>query len=233
MYHVKLEKFEGPLDLLHQLIETKKLEITEISLAQVADQFLSHIKKLPLDNMDDLADFLAVAGRLALIKSRALLPFLELTREQETDLAQLKDQLAEYYKIRELAQGLHKLDRSPKTIYSRDYLQNVKPVFYWPKKLAAADLKSSLADLLSTITLPQRIPQAQAIDILSLEKKLTEIETRLKEKLELKFSQILASKEPEEKIVSFLGILELVKREHISAEQKSNFEDIKLAWQKN
>ena len=233
MYQVKLEKFEGPLDLLHQLIETKKLEITEISLAQVADQFLSYIKKLPLDNVDDLADFLVVAGRLALIKSRALLPFLELTREEETDLAQLKDQLAEYYKIRELAQGLHKLDRSAQTIYARDYLQNIQPVFYWPKKLTPADLKSSLANLLSTITLPQRIPQAQAIDILSLEKKLTEIETRLKEKLDIKFSEILASSQPEEKIVSFLGILELVKREHISAEQKSNFEDIKLAWQKN
>ena len=233
MYRVKLEKFEGPLDLLHQLIETKKLEITEISLAQVADQFLSYIKKLPLDNIDDLANFLTVAGRLALIKSRALLPLLELTHEEETDLAQLKEQLAEYNKIRELTKGIHRLDLSNKTIYTRDYLQNIKPIFYWPKKLSAENLKDSLANLLNTLTLPQRIPQAQAIDILSLEKKLTEIELRLKEKLELKFSEILASSQPEEKVVSFLSILELVKRTQVLAEQKSNFEDIKLVWQKN
>ena len=61
MYSVKLEKFEGPLDLLHQLIESKKLEITEISLAQVADQFLSYLKNSPRFAMEDMANFLNVA----------------------------------------------------------------------------------------------------------------------------------------------------------------------------
>lgn len=231
MYKVKLEKFEGPLDLLHALIEAKKLDITEISLAEVADQFLDHLKNTPKIEPADLADFLVMAGRLALIKSRALLPFLTLSPEEENDIRSLKEELAEYYKFRELAKNIHRLDKDKKIFYSRNYLQNIKPVFYYPKNLKTQDLAQALANLLNTVTLPQRIPQAQAIDIISLEKKLADIENTLKEKMELKFSEILNSDKPEEKILAFLSVLELAKRAQIKTEQTVNFGEIKLVWQ--
>lgn len=230
MYQIKLEKFEGPLDLLHQLIESKKLEITEISLAQVADQFLSYLKKSPRLAMEDMANFLSVAGRLVLIKSRALLPFLQLTEEEEKDAQSLKEQLAEYQKYKELAGLIGKLDKNGSRFYSRAYLAGLEPIFYFPRKLNSEALTSALNNLILTITLPQRIPQARMIKQISLEQKLKEIQNKIKEKMELNFSQVVDPQNTEEKVTAFMAVLELLKRSQISAEQKINFEDIKLKW---
>lgn len=233
MYKIKLEKFEGPLDLLHQLIESKKLDITEISLAQVASQFLTYLKNLQKINPEDLADFLVIAGRLALIKSRALLPSLELTLGEENEIENLKEQLAEYYKLRELVKHIQRLDKSKIIYHAREYLQNIQPVFYFPKNLKLKTLSAELTRLLSAVNSPRHIPQAQAPDIISLEKKLEDIENALKGKIELKFSEILKSDKPEEKVVAFLSVLELMNRARITAEQAPNFGEIKLSWQQN
>lgn len=230
MYRVKLEKFEGPLDLLHQLIESKKLEITEISLVQVADQFLSYLKGSSRLAVEDLANFLNVAGRLALIKSRALLPFLQLTETEEKDIQELKEQLSEYQKYKELAGGIAKLDKAGQRFYGRGYLAGLEPIFYFPKKLNAGILAAALENLLKTITLPARIPQARMAAKISLEQKLEEVENKIREKTELSFSRLVNPENGEEKVVAFLAVLELLKRSRISAEQKINFEDIKLSW---
>ncbi|MBI2052230.1 MAG: segregation/condensation protein A [Candidatus Sungbacteria bacterium] len=230
MYHIKLEKFEGPLDLLHQLIESKKLEITEISLAEVSDQFLGYLKNSKRLALEDLADFLNVAGRLCLIKSRALLPFLQLTEAEEKDVQNLKEQLVEYQKYKELAGLLGRLDRKADRIYARAYLAALEPIFYFPKKLTGESLAGSLENLIHTLTLPQRIPQAHMVSKISLAQKLEEIQNKIKEKTELNFFQITDPKNSEEKMVAFMAVLELLKRSQISAEQKINFEDIKLKW---
>lgn len=233
MYHVKLNNFEGPLDLLHQLIESKKLEITQISLASVSEQFLNYLKNSGRLVMEDMASFLTVAGRLALIKSHALLPFLKLTDEEEQDIEGLKAQLAEYHKYKELARLINRLDKSRSRFYSRSYLAGLKPVFYFPKKLTAPDLKNALENLLGTITLPQKIPQAKLVEKISLEQKITEIENMFKNKAELAFSDTANSKNNDEKVVAFLSVLELLKRVRILAEQKQNFGEMKLTWVKN
>ena len=246
MYHIKLEKFEGPLDLLHQLIESKKLEITEISLAQVADQFLSYLKSSKRSAtlrdepsgsdsndlaLDDLANFLSVAGRLVLIKSRALLPFLRFSQEEEQDIQDLKEQFVEYQKYKDLAGLIAKLDKKGQRFYSRSYLAGLEPIFYFPRKLNTEILAAALTNLIQTITLPQRIPQAQVIPKISLAQKLEEIQNKIKEKLELNFSQVADLQNREEKVVVFMAVLELLRRSQISAKQKTNFEDIKLIWQ--
>lgn len=230
MYRVKLTNFEGPLDLLHKLIESKKLDITEVSLAQVADQFIAYIKNLQEASPKDLADFLVMAGRLALIKSRALLPSLTLTPEEEGDIANLKEQLAEYYELRQITQELHLLDKRRKIFYTREYLQDIRPVFYFPRVLKASKMAAALKNLLETITLPQRIPQAQAIDIISLERKIAALAETLRKRRELSFSETLTSSETGEKVATFLGVLELMKSSGLLAEQKGNFEEIKLKW---
>ena len=76
-YRVKIEQFEGPLDLLLSLIEEQKLDIVKLSLATVADQYLEHIKNNKEIHLENLSDFLSVAAKLILIKSKALLPMLK------------------------------------------------------------------------------------------------------------------------------------------------------------
>ncbi|MEK7078006.1 MAG: segregation/condensation protein A [Patescibacteria group bacterium] len=227
-YKIKLDYFEGPLDLLYQLIESKKLEITQISLAQVTGQFLEYLKKIPGANVSSVADFLVVAGRLALIKSRALLPFLELAPEEEKDIAALEQQLAEYQKYKELSKEILKLDKFGQKLYSRGYLENLAAIFYFPKNLTAQNLAGAAANLLEGITLPHRIPQARAIDIVPLEQKIAELEEGLKARAEIIFSDILKTTQPEEKVVAFLSVLELIKRNRVETFQAKNFDKICL-----
>jgi len=94
MYRVELKEFQGPLDLLLQFTEENKLDITEISLAKITDQYLSYLKQIQNISLESLADFLVIASRLILIKSRMLLPELELTPEEEEDIETLKQRLA-------------------------------------------------------------------------------------------------------------------------------------------
>lgn len=201
-------------------------------MAEVANQFLGYLKNSSALAMEDMANFLNIAGRLALIKSRALLPFLKLTEEEEKEIESLKNQLAEYQKYKELAKEIHKIDLKGERYYNRTYLANMEPIFYFPKKLMGGALVESLTNLISTITLPQRIPQAQLIEKVSLEEKIADLEKIIKEKLELNFSQITNSTNPEAKLVTFLSVLELLRRSKILTEQNSNFEDIKLIWLK-
>lgn len=227
-YEIKLDQFEGPLDLLRQLVESKKLEITQISLAQVTSQFLDYLKKIPSTNVSSIADFLVVAGRLALIKSRALLPFLELTPEEDQDVTALEQQLVEHRKYKELAKEILKLDNTGQKLYSRGYLENLAAIFYFPKNLNTESITSAVTNLLEGLTLPHRIPQARALDIMPLEQKIKELEKGLKARAEIVFSDILKTTQPEEKVVAFLSVLELIKRNHVETFQKKNFEEIHL-----
>src|SRR3989344_7208861 len=85
-YRVKTEQFEGPLDLLLSLIEKRKLFINDFALSKVADDYIAHIRSFETYPMNDVANFLLVASTLVLIKSKALLPDLNLTTEEESDI---------------------------------------------------------------------------------------------------------------------------------------------------
>jgi len=125
--------FEGPLDLLLDLIERQKLKITEVSLAEVADQFLAYLEKADNIELGQLADFLAVASKLILIKSKALLPMLELTEEEEEDIEELKWRLEEYKKFKKAAAKIGAIDREGKMFYSRQSYSGTEIAFLPPK----------------------------------------------------------------------------------------------------
>ena len=116
-YTVRVEKFEGPLDLLLQLIEGEKLEITEISLVQVTEPFVQHVRErqgaIP---PEELADFLVVAAKLIYLKSRALLP--ELTDQALDEGPDLADQLRMYRAFVEASNRLGEMDRRALRSYS-------------------------------------------------------------------------------------------------------------------
>jgi len=85
MYNVKLENFEGPLNLLLELIEKRELDITQLSLAKVADDYLEFIEREGEIDLANLSEFLLIASQLILLKSKALLPVFELTKEEEEE----------------------------------------------------------------------------------------------------------------------------------------------------
>ena len=99
-YSVKTSAFEGPLELLLNLVESRKLFINEISLASVTDDFLAYARSLPKNDLTELTSFLSIAATLILVKSRSLLPGFIVTKEEEKDITDLETRLALYAMIR-------------------------------------------------------------------------------------------------------------------------------------
>lgn len=235
MYLVKLEKFEGPLDLLLDLIEQQKLDVTELNLAHVADQYLDYIKDNQLIQLENLANFLSVAAKLILIKSRALLPALKLSEEEEEEIRDLTNQLEEYKKFKEISQKIGELSLSGCFSFSRPGYQGVKTVFYPPENITAFDLKKNFLKVLAEIPQVEKMEEEVVGEIITLEERISDLEIVLRKRVETCFSEIVSeAKDKIDLIVSFLAMLEMIKQRLVWAEQKELFQEIKLSLkQKN
>ena len=226
-FAVKQEKFEGPLDLLLELIDKEKLSINEISLAKVADDYIAYVKSLEKINPEALAEFLVVAAYLCLIKSRSLLPSLQISEEEEESLEELAKRLEEYKQIKELAAKIRKIAVEKNFIFSREGFIGIDPIFYPPPKLNTGILRDAFAAFLATLPQISKLAEEKIKKIISLESKIKEIQSLLSEKIENAFFAIVkGSREKVEIIVSFLAILELAKQKFVTLDQKKLFEDI-------
>src|SRR3989344_1840520 len=117
-YQVKLEKFQGPLDLLLQLIEAEELPISEVALSAVTEQYVKHLHSIEEKNPDELADFLLVASKLLLIKSRILLP--EINFGAEEDGMSLEEQVRLYREYAVASREVHKMIGKHRFVFSRE-----------------------------------------------------------------------------------------------------------------
>lgn len=227
VFEVKQEKFEGPLDLLLDLIGKEKLSISEISLAKVTDDYIQHVKSLEKIDPEQLAEFLVVAAHLMLIKSRSLLPDLKFSEEEEQSIEDLEKRLTEYKKIRELAGFFKKLEAERKQIFTREAYFGMEPVFYPPPKLKAGILTQAFISFLQSLPKIEKLAEEKLRKIISLEEKITHIRAFLQSTMEQAFSDIVrGAKEKVEIIVSFLAILELAKQKFVDLHQQKPFEDI-------
>lgn len=227
MYTVKLKDFQGPLDLLLQLIEEQTLDITEVSLTQITDQYIGYIKTADIKPAD-LANFLIVASQLLLIKSKAILPTLELSSEEEEGIEDLKRKLEEYKKYRLLADELKKIERKKKIAYSRDFYAGINSIFYPPKNIAANDLYKIFKKIISEFPQEEILPKASIQEIVSMEEKIKWLKDNLIKRIEQSFGELTKNNSRVELIVSFLALLELVKQRIIVADQKGLFQEIKI-----
>ena len=233
MYQCKLEKFEGPMDLLLTLIEEEKLDINQISLARVADQYLEYIKNNEKIQLENLADFLGVASRLILIKSRSLLPTLELSGEEEEEIKDLEQQLAEYKKFKEAALTLGKMSQLGKICYSREGFSGVRAIFYPPEDLTSFDLKKYFLSVLAEIPVIEKLSEEIVGEVVTLEEKINDLQNILRGRIEASFSDITSgARDKIEVIISFLAMLEMEKQRIINVEQVNLFKEIKLSVKK-
>lgn len=226
---VQQEKFEGPLDVLLDLIEREKLSISEISLAQVADSYIVYVKSLEKIDPEHLAEFLVVAAHLMLIKSRTLLPSLQLSQEDEGSIEELEKRLVEYQKIRELAKEMKKMEGKKQVILTHEAFWKIEPVFYPPRQFTLSALGDAFAAFAAALPKIEKIAEEKIRKIISLEEKIGHIRSFLSNSLEGAFSQLVkGAKEKVEVIVSFLAILELAKQKFLELDQEKLFEDIKI-----
>lgn len=227
MYTVKLQDFQGPLDLLLQLIEEQTLDITEVSLAQITDQYIGYIKTIDIKPAD-LANFLVIASQLLLIKSKAILPTLELSPEEGEGIEDLKRKLEEYKKFRLFADELKKIERKKHISYSRDFYAGIDSIFYPPKNITSNILYQFFKKIMGGLPQEEILPKASIQTVVSIEEKINWIKDNLLKRIEQSFDELTKNNSRVELIVSFLALLELVKQRIVAANQKGLFNEIKI-----
>jgi segregation and condensation protein A len=229
MYKVITPKFEGPFDLLLDLIEEQKLDINEMSIAQVADDYLEFIRGDKNVSLEQLAEFVNIASKIILIKSRSILPTLEVTKDEEKEIKDLELHLRLYKKYKEAGDKIGFLLKNGKRLYSRDYLLGISATFAPPKNVNVFDLKKSFQKIIDQIILPEKLPKEAVRDIITLEDKINELQKTLEIRVSFSFSQMKSSaRDKVEVIVSFLALLELVKQRIVSVDQDKLFSEINI-----
>ena len=230
MHDIALEKFSGPLDMLLNLVEDQKLSINEISLAQVADQYVQYLKAVEELSKEELASFLVIAATLILIKSRSLIPQLQLTEEEHLDIQELEQRLKTYKFFKELAIRLSEIQRTGDHLFGREAYLGMNAVFVPPNNAGPAVLAAILRDLLTAIPAKEALPTDTLGRTVSLEEKMTELKDRLDRVFSTSFVEMFkGSKEKLDVIISFLAILELMKNGFLALEQERAFDNIKIS----
>jgi len=228
-YQVTLPVFEGPLDLLLHLIERQELDITAISLAQVTNQYLEYLARVSERNPDNLADFLVVAAKLLLIKSRVLLPQPPAPLQpDEEDLGDdLVRQLVEYKRFKEAARWLERQDERGLHSYVR--LAGV-PVLERSADLGEVSLDDLLAAVRQVLAIkPAMLPVSQAVGPLAVTigEQMDYIDSRLAAGGALRFQDLLEGAINRlEVIVTLLALLEMIKQLRVKVRQERTFGEI-------
>ena len=230
MTQIKVKQFEGPLDLLLSLIEEQKLDITQIALAEVTEQFLSYIKQLEQVDPTSLADYLNIAARLLVIKSKAILPSLEVDTDDELEPEEdLASKLVLYKQFKEVARHLKTLDNNKQQSFTRSLVFSQK-INFWPDpEVTTNTLHSSILEVLQQLKELDNLPKAKIREAVSIQAKISQLQNRLAGNIETKLSQLLAeSKNKDEVIITFLALLELIKQRIFSVNQDELFTDVTI-----
>jgi|SRR5680860_1593 len=230
------EKFSGPLGLLLSLIESEEMDITEINLAKIADEYVLYIRSLADINPEELADFLVVAAKLLFIKSKALLPYLYADSEED-DSSDLEKQLRMYKEFIEASKQIKTIIESenflfvPPLVKSRR-LSSKLPAFSPPHKVTTPVLHEQFQKILANLAkrAEQKLPEQSLEPKMNIEEKIALIREMLISKIKINFSKLLASAENKtEMIVSFLAVLELAKQRELIFYQDELFSEIHIS----
>lgn len=227
MYKIKLDKFEGPLDLLLKLIEEEELDITEVSLAKVTEQYLHYLEEVEDLPTEELADFLVIATKLLLIKSKILLPTLSLDEEE----GDLEKQLKIYRIFYEASKKIQKMISKKRFAYFRESskLKTIEPIFSPPRSVNPASLGKLFQGVLERIEPLIQLPKEMIKKTVSIQEKIKEIKKILFQESSVNFKIILEkAKNKTEIIVTFLALLELIKKHSVQVIQENIFDDIHI-----
>ena len=229
-FKVRVGEVEGPLELILDLIEKRKLHISDVSLSQVADDFIEYIKSFEEFPIADSADFILVASTLLLIKSKSLLPTLSLTEEEEEGIHDLETRLKIYKRIKDASLNVQNLF-GKSIIFSQSQQRKIEPIFSPHQSMNLLSLAQAIKDIIKSLPKKENVPKAVVRKVISLEETIDNLTKRITQGLKMKFSDFSGSLNKTERvnvIVSFLAMLELVKQGIIHVSQEQNFGDINM-----
>lgn len=229
-YKVRLEIFEGPLDLLLYLVKQNHLQIEAIPIASITDQYLKYLELMQALDLEIAGEFLVVAATLLAIKSRTLLPQETLTPEeaQEPDPAQeLIERLREYQRYKEAAELLSKMEKERFIQFSRP--SSGGPA---PSETVEEFVEASLFDLLTAFSqfvagVPRETFHEIIKDEFTVEEKVDLLRGIVRQKGRLSFAELFgAAGSKSEVVATFLALLELIRQKEIQVMQSQLFGEI-------
>ena len=231
-FTIKTEVFEGPLDLLLSLIEKKKLFINDIALSKVADDYIAYIQSQTQFPIAQSADFLVIASTLLLIKSKSLLPNLNLSEEEQHDVSDLERRLKIFQRIKELSVYI-------KNAFGKDIIfageqRKAIPVFSPDQGMTKENFLTAILNVIKALPkLVENIPKATVKKVISLEEMIGNLTQRIQSSIKLSFREFakVGKEERVNVIISFLAMLELVKQGIVNVKQNNHFDDIEMETQ--
>lgn len=231
-FSIKTSVFEGPLELLLDLVEKRKLLINDISLASVTDEYMRHVSEMQEMSLPNTAQFISLAATLLLVKSKSLLPVLELTQEEEESIDDLEERLRQYQIIRDAAVQLQVIF-GREVAYAPQFTPPTTSIFVTDDFCTTEALAAAMHGVITDLPKKESPQKAQIKVTISLEEMMQRLEDRISRNLLVRFSE-LHSGETERKvvIVSFLAILELFKQGNLLLRQPERFSDIEIEREK-
>lgn len=225
-YKIKLEQFQGPLDLLLNLIEGQELDISKVALATVTDQYLAYLDEAEDISTMELADFLTVATKLLVIKSKALLP--QLADDEEDSAEQLETQLKIYKDYLDASKVIEGLISKKQFLFSREKMAvGFEPTFSPPDNLLVSELQDYFTEILHRIDYVVNLPEEVMKKVVTMKEKVTDIRGALKKMGKVNFRDVLNGAESRaEVVVCFMAVLEMLKNNEVAINQKGVFDDI-------
>lgn len=222
------------MGLLLEMIERRKLLINDVSLSEIANSYVEYLKKFEKFPTEDVASFVSVASTLMLIKSRSLMPGIELTAEEEHSIEELENRLKVYRLIKRLSEYPKKLF-GKNIIVARESFKGLEVGFVEPRDLDINSLHWVLKNIVDNLPTKEVLPEIQVKKIISLGEKIEELSQRVQGSLEMSFSDFAKTKDGVDKeeckieiIISFLAMLELTKMGIIMVKQQDLFSNINM-----
>lgn len=225
-FAISIQGYSGPLDVLLRLVELRELDITTLSLANVADEFLEFTRGLDRVDAEELSHFIVIAARLIQIKSFALLPAREQPRaeEIEADAEELADRLREYQAIKATAQSLRQ--REDTGLRSFSPIAPVSaPAAPRPRGGDTNDLVAALRRVVASALRAAPVERVER-EKFSIGDKIADLRGRCADGERIRFGEILQGRSRGEIVATFLAVLELLRLDEIDARQHEQFGDI-------
>ena len=229
IYKIKTANFEGPFGVLLNLVEERKLFINDLSLAQVTEDYLKYLNTLSNASPAEISSFVVVAATLILIKSKSLLPNLNLTSEEEGDIRNLEDRLKLFELYARLGINIKNMF-GKKIIFAPLERKNETLVFLPDDRITKESMMIFARDILGRIPKKVFLPEVEVKKVVSIEEMIGKLTERIQKSLKMNFKDFAGSAQNKEEkiivIVGFLAMLELVRQGMLYVAQKNNFEDI-------
>jgi segregation and condensation protein A len=222
-FTLKLDRYEGPYTKLLDLINDRKLSITEVSLAEVAEEYIAYIKTLDQKDLIDISQFIVVASTLMLMKAKSLLPGVAYTEEEEKQVHDLEYKL-ELYAILAEASSNVRAQYGKKILYSRPPTYQKVTVFVPDARVTPVFLQSIISLTLMSFVAPKALVKVAVEQALRIENVIENLLTRVKSAQSVSLQSMAgqaASGEEQKKllIVNFIALLELLRTGTVHVEQ--------------